>query len=145
MAGYAVEIKNSEDMISFSTADAGDKPDITKVIFTMNTLDNSTRNKADSVRSELEISGTINAENRDRTKMLAKWSLDADRKTLYRDVEVVVYSSRNCTGDVLRRYQISNMFVIDYAETFDGDGDSGTFKLFIAQKEGNNKKEVFSS
>jgi len=41
--------------------------------------------------------------------------------------------------------------VIDYQELFENDGsssgneDNGVFELWIAQKEGNSKKEVFSN
>ena len=145
MAGYKLSIKNNSEVIELSTAQQNGKPDITKVTFKMNTLDDDTRNRADSVRGELKIEGIITADNRDNTKMLAKWAMDSDRKTLYREVEVVIYDGENCTGDVLRRYQMNSMFVIDYDERFGDDSDSGRFELFIAQKEGNEKKEVFSS
>lgn len=151
MAGYNLSIKNIDEVIELSTGDGDGKQVITEVSFKINTLDDNTRNRADAVRGELKISGVITPENRDITKLLAKWAIDADRKTLYRNVEIVVYDSKNCTGDVLRRYQLTNMFVIDYEENFggdasdSGDSDSGTFFLFIAQKEGNEKKEVFSS
>lgn len=145
MAGYKLLIKNNEEVIELSTAEQNGKPDITKVTFKMNTLDNTTRNRADAVRGELQIEGIITPDNRDNTKMLAKWAMDTDRKTLYREVEVIVYDGKNCTGDILRRYQMNSMFVIDYDEQFGSDSDSGDFKLFIAQKEGNEKKEVFSS
>lgn len=145
MAGYKLLVKDNSEVIELSTAEQNGKPDITKVVFKMNTLDDNTRNRADSVRGELKIEGIITPDNRDNTKMLAKWAMDADRKTLYRDVEVIVYDGINCTGDILRRYQMSSMFVIDYDEQFGSDSDSGTFELFIAQKEGNEKKEVFSS
>lgn len=145
MAGYNLSIKNNEEVIELSTEEEVGKPVITEVSFKMNTLDDHARNRADAVRGELKITGVITAENRDETKPLAKWAMDADRKTLYRSVEIVVYDGKNCTGEVLRRYQFSNMFVIDYEENFGGDSDSGTFELFIAQKEGNEKKEVFSS
>ena len=145
MAGYKLNIKNNEETITFSTEiKNGDKQDITKVSFKMNTLDDMSRNRSDAVRAEVVIIGNITVENRDNTKKLAKWSMDANRKTLYRDVELVVYDSDNCSGDVLRRYEISTMFVLDYEENFES-ADSGIFTLFIAQKDGSDSKEVFSS
>ena len=148
MAGYNMTIKNSEETIEFSTKDMDDKPDITGIQFKMNTLDDLVRNKADSVRNEFVINGNITGTNRDYTKKLAKWAMDTDKKTLYREVEIVVYDSQNCSGEVLRRFEASNMFVIDYEEIFsnaENDSDSGTYKLSIAQKEGNSRREVFSS
>lgn len=145
MAGYQLTIKNVEDIIELSTKEQNGKADVTSVSFKMNTIDENTRNRADSVRGEITIKGNITPENKDNTKKLAKWSMDSDKKTLYRDVEVVVYDAENCTGDVLRRYQMNTMFVIDYIEDFGNESDSGIYELFIAQREGNEKKEVFSS
>lgn len=149
MAGYQLTIKNAGETIELSTKEKEGKPEIRGIRFKMNTLDDNTKNRSDSVRGEMLIIGNITPENKEKTKRLAKWSLDSDKKTLYRDVVLVVYDAENCTGDVLRRYEINTMFVIDYEETFgeisDKSSDSGTFRLFIAQREGNGKKEVFSS
>lgn len=145
MAGYQLTIKNSEETIELSTKEAEGMPEIKSLIFKMNTLDDKTKNRADCVRGELTIIGNITPESRDKTKSLAKWSMDANKKTLYRNVEIVVYEGENCTGDVLRRYQIDTMFVVDYIEEFGAASDVGQYTLFIAQREGNGKKEVFSS
>ena len=64
---------------------------------------------------------------------------------------MIVYNSKNCSGDVLRRYQIANMFVIDYEEfnVIEKDGKENeealNFRLFIAQKEGDKDIKVFSN
>lgn len=144
-AGYELSIKNNTETIEMSTKEKEDVADIKEIRFKMNTLDDYTTNRADSVRAELRIEGTITTENRDNTKKLAKWAMDDDRKTMYRDVELVAYEGENCSGDVLRRYKIDQMFVIDYEEEIGDKSDYGTFKLFIAQKDGSAKKDVFSS
>lgn len=151
MTGYEITITNSEGTIEFSTANEDNAVSIESVEFRMNTINDNTRNRADAVRAEFEIKGTVDNNNRDNTLKLLKWSIDKDQKTLYRDVEVIVYNSKNCSGDVLRRYQIANMFVIDYEEfnVIEKDGKENeealNFRLFIAQKEGNKDIKVFSN
>lgn len=146
MAGYQVSISNSEGVIEFSSEKEDNAVTIRTVDFRMNTINDNTRNRADAVRAEFEIRGEINKSNRDNTLKLLKWSVDNNQKTLYRDVEVVVYNSENLTGDVLRRYQIANMFVIDYEETNCADNaELLNFRLFIAQKEGDKDIKIFSN
>ena len=145
MAGYQLTITNAEEMIELSTSEEKGLAEIEKLKFKMNTLDDSTKNRSDSIRGELIIIGNITPENKDKTKRLAKWAMDTNKKTLYRDVEIIVYDGENCTGDILRRYQMNTMFVIDYEEDFGKESDNGKYTLFIAQREGNEKKEVFSS
>lgn len=145
MAGYQLVVSGS-DKIELSTEakkkEGQGLAEIERAEFKMNTIDDNTRNHADSVRAEIKICGPITADNRELTNKLAKWAMDSDKSTLYRDVTLTVYEGENCTGKVLRRYEIQSMFVIDYTESFKND-DSGTYELFIAQKEGKYKQEVF--
>ncbi|MEY8516988.1 hypothetical protein AALC25_08675 [Lachnospiraceae bacterium 29-84] len=144
-AGYKLTIKNQQgEVIALSTEEEHGHPDITNVSFKMNTIDDNTRNRADSVRCEIVIEGMITKENKELTKQLANWAKNSADKAIYRDVELVVHERRNCTGEVLRRYEINTMFVIDYEEVFGKESDSGVYTLFLAQREGNGKKDVFS-
>lgn len=151
MPGYEITISNNDGTIEFSTKEEGNAVSIESVEFRMNTINDNTRNRADAVRAEFEIKGIVDNNNSENTLKLLKWSIDQDQKTLYRDVEVVVYNSGNCSGDVLRRYQISNMFVIDYEEYHITEKDSNknqetlNFRLFIAQKEGDKDIKVYSN
>ena len=146
MAGYSLKIKNNADVIEISTKDLIDKEPITNVTFKMNTLDDLSRNRADAVRAELVIEGNISEGYKEEIRKLAKWCLDSNKTTQYRNVELIVNDGQDMSGKVLRRYTIDQMFVIDYEEEFEkGDSESGTYKLFIAQKQGNYKKEVFCS
>lgn len=157
MAGFVLTIKNAEETIELSSKATEGKDDasILDIDFRMNTLKDDTRNRADGVRCELVITGLISEDIKDETKRLAKWSMDSDKNTLYRDVALVVYEKDNLTGNVLRRYEFNSMFVIDYEESFGSkiqqkelkgiSDEKGVYTLFLAQKEGNNKKEVFSS
>ena len=146
MAGYSLTIKNNADIIEISTKNLIDKEPITNVTFKMNTLDDLSRNRADAVRAELVIEGNISEGYKEEIRKLAKWSLDSNKTTQYRNVELIVNDGQDMSGKVLRRYTIDQMFVIDYEEEFEeGDSESGTYKLFIAQKQGSYKKEVFCS
>ena len=147
MAGYQLKISNGGETIELSTKEQQGMADITNLRFKVNTIDRMTRNRSDNVRTEIILEGVVTKENREKTKGLTKWALDADRATLYRDVTLVVYEAENCTGDVLRRYQINTMFVIDYDEYFESgsNADKGIFTMLIAQRDGNNKKDVFAS
>jgi len=156
MKGYKLSIKNSAgDEISLSTAvEKGQanelgSPDITEARFKMNTLDNSVVARASSVRAELMISGNITENNKEKILKLALWATDDNPKTIYRSVELIVYSDQYCQGEVLRTYNISNMFVVDYTEEFTNidsghvkDADLGAFKLFIVQRDGNTQKKI---
>lgn len=144
MAGYQISITNSEGVIEFSTKQENNAATITEVNFRMNTLDNNACDHANAVRAEFEIKGSIDENNKSNTLKLLKWSIDNDQKTLYRDVEVVVYNNPNLTGEVLRRYQVKQMFVIDYEET-SSDGNRGYFKLFIAQKADNKEIKIYDT
>ena len=147
MAGYQVSITNSEGSIEFSSSEEGSENSavtITEVNFRMNTIDDNVQNHSDAVRAEFEIKGKINDKNKSNTLKLLKWSIDNDQKTLFRDVEVVVYVSENATGAILRRYQVKQMFVIDYEES-NGDKAEGLFRLFIAQKKGNREIKIYDT
>ncbi len=154
MHGYTLTIENENvEPIKFTMEDSEREADksITDVQFKINTLDDNSKSKSDSIRYELVIKGNINSANKDQTKMLANWAIDANEKSMYRTVEVVINTQSNFSGETLRRYQATGMFVVDYVEKFndkDDDGndtESGEFELFIAQKVGSKQKDVFST
>lgn len=154
MHGYTLTIENENvEPIKFTVEDSEREADksITDVKFKINTLDDNSKSKSDSIRYELVIKGNINSANKDQTKMLANWAIDANEKSMYRTVEVVINTQSNFSGETLRRYQATGMFVVDYVEKFNdindasNDTDSGEFELFIAQKVGSKQKDVFST
>ncbi len=154
MHGYTLTIENENvEPIKFTVEDSEREADksITDVQFKMNTLDDNSKSKSDSIRYELVIKGNINSANKDQTKMLANWAIDANEKSMYRTVEVVINTQSNFSGETLRRYQATGMFVVDYVEKFNDindagkDTESGKFELFIAQKVGSKQKDVFST
>ncbi len=154
MHGYTLTIENENvEPIKFTVEDSEREADksITDVKFKINTLDDNSKSKSDSIRYELVIKGNINSANKDQTKMLANWAIDANEKSMYRTVEVVINTQSNFSGETLRRYQATGMFVVDYVEKFNdkndagNDTESGEFELFIAQKVGSKQKDVFST
>ncbi len=154
MHGYTLTIENENvEPIKFTVEDSEREADksITDVQFKINTLDDNSKSKSDSIRYELVIKGNINSANKDQTKMLANWAIDANEKSMYRTVEVVINTQSNFSGETLRRYQATGMFVVDYVEKFNDindagkDTESGKFELFIAQKVGSKQKDVFST
>ena len=146
MASYKLTIKSKTETIELNSEREG-KPEISSVEFKMNTLDDNTRNRDEAVRAEFRIKGMITKENGEVTNQLAKWAMDHDAGTLYRNVELLVDSGTDFSGKTLRRYKFDEMFVIDYTESFglsEANSDSGTYELFIAQKENTKgKQEVF--
>lgn len=151
MNGYELTITNGEEKIFLFTGGATGSPSITDVRFKMSTLNENLMNRASGVRAELIIQGTITEQTRGETLKLAKWAIDNNMNTLYRAVQLIVYPDEERSGDVLRTYRISNMFVINYDELFSSEpekngnpADAGKFVLFIAQKEGQERPQVFS-
>ena len=154
MLGYKVNIKNESTEIELNNILENDKSSVIAVTFSMNSInDSKVRNRDDDVRCEFVIEGKITETNKDETKKLTEWSKDNNKDTMYRDVDIKVYNSNGENGKVLRTYQVMKMFVLDYEEFFgkkpednssSDTNDIGYYRLFIAQKEGNNPIQVFS-
>ncbi len=144
MAGYKVTISNDNDKIEFSSENENNEATISEVNFKMSTLDNNTSNRADAVRAEFEIKGQIFKSNKEQTLKLLKWAIDNDINSCYRDVAIEVYEDAKCSGEILRRYEISSMFVIDYDESKSENNQRIDFTLFIAQRSSDNNIKVYA-
>lgn len=149
---FDLKIESADEEIVFDkdTANAESEA-ITDVTFKMNTLNDSTLNRANAVRCELIIKGTINKGTKEETMKLTKWSMATNgENSLYRKVTVTVYTDGG-REEVLRQYTVDKMFCIDYDEIFGGNKDdgtgseTGTFTLYIAQREGSYSKDVFAN
>ena len=146
MAGYLVNIINNEGTIEISSKEENNEVTITSVDFCINTLDDKTRNNSDAKRVEIIIKGTINKGNKDNTLKLLKWAFDDDQNTLYRKVEIEVYSDAKMTGALLRRYEVNEMFVIDYKEKKSEEkNENMAFEMFLAQSDKSNELKVYSN
>lgn len=154
MVGYNIKIatEGESEVIELTNIEGEGEPSILAVTFSMNTLDNNVQNRADAVRCEMVIDGTITVGNKVNTAKLLTWSRDNNKKTKYRNIEInVINSNSKDGGDGLRTYRVENMFVIDYKESFGRtldniitDEDQGYFRIFIAQQNGNHPINTYS-
>ena len=90
----------------------------------------------------LEIKGKIlaaaNGDAEDDTRKVAQWSLvPAESSDAYRTVALEVISA----GQMVRKIDMTNAFVVDYEESYGDQAGTGTFSLKIKQKK-ENVKEV---
>ena len=149
MLGYLVSIENDEGVIEISSENEGEACTVNSVEFKMNTIDDTTRNRSDEVREELTICGNIYNENKDNTLNMLKWAIDSNNKTVYRTVDVKVYDTANMTGNVLRHYQLANMFVIDYSENKPNKDSKASealeYTMKLAQKAGKHELGVYTN
>ena len=102
-------------------------------------LDSNARTK--DVGSTLVITGRIltavDGDPLDSTRKLALWSaVPAEKADCYRTAVVEVISA----GQVVRKYEVPNAFVMEYSEEMDDETGVGTFYLHVKQKKDENDK-----
>lgn len=145
MAFFELKVNSSTaDSISFLLDDE-DTNTITDIQFFMNTLNDNTLNRSQSVRAEFIIKGSIDDKSKSEIQKLAAWAIATEKDKVYRDVNIIIRDNSDTSGETLRRYNFSEMFVIDYKEIFKSSAekdDQGSFELLIAQKEKGKVKEV---
>lgn len=79
----------------------------------------------------------LGGEGDDGTLGLSKWSVvPSEKADCYRNVAVEVVSA----GQVVRRYEVPNAFVMEYSEEMDDETGVGTFYLHVKQKKDENDK-----
>lgn len=148
--GYQLTItdsKGGEIFLSSKDNEYDGKPDIISVSYKSNTLNDDAKARANDIRAEIVVIGRITDGNKKKTCDVANWAKEKDSSLIYRKVKLVTYPT---TSDpkVLRSYEIENMFVLDYTESFDRptesfngeidkENDNGLFELYIVQKDGN--------
>lgn len=116
---------------------------ILSVEFMTDTPDDSNARSTD-LGTTLCITGKIlalldGATGEDNINM-AKWSLvPAEQANCYRNVKVEVISA----SQVVRRIELPNAFVVDYAEEYGDTEGVGTFKLLVRQKKDKTKDVKF--
>lgn len=110
------------------------KDNIITAIYKTDTPDDSNARSTD-VGAELRIVGRIitatDGDQADDTLKLATWSLvPAVKADSYRKVTLEVLAA----GQVVRKVNFPNAFVVDYTEDFGADEGVGTFNMLIRQK-----------
>ena len=144
MAYFTLKV-NSENTDNIDFKIAGEEKELTSVQFNMNTLDDSVKSRAKGIRAEFIIKGIINDKTKSEVQKLAAWAIATEEEELYRSINVLVKNGSGETAKVLRRYEFSDMFVLDYIELFPEENASdsiGKFELFIAQKVGGLTRKV---
>ena len=95
----------------------------------------------DSVTGIL-VNGKIEKANKDATLQLAKWSIQTSGTDLYRNVTVSIVDNE---GLVVRQFEFSEMFVVDYLEVFDASNDDeAKFTLKLYQRKNNPEIEIYA-
>lgn len=147
--GYELTITDSKgnkiELASRKGKNEG-REDILCASYKSNTLNDDAMARSNDVRAEVRIIGRITKENKAATCDIANWSKEDDSSLIYRTVNLVLYPSTS-DPEIIRNYEIKNMFVIDYTEGFeiptenlpDGlkqENDNGLFELYLVQKSG---------
>lgn len=151
--GYELTVtdsKGTEIKLTSMDEQHGGREDIICASYKSNTLNDDSIARSNDVRAEIKIIGRITAENKDTTCELANWSKEKDSSLIYRKVKLTTYPSPS-NPTLLRNYELENMFVLDYTESFDmptenmpenvksnisSENDNGLFELYLVQKNG---------
>ena len=111
-----------------------DKESILDVKYMSETPDDSNA-RATDLGVILEIKGKIlaaaNGDTEDDTRKVAQWSLvPSESSDAYRQASLEVISA----GQMVRKINMTNVFVVDYIEEYGSQAGTGTFSLKIKQK-----------
>lgn len=128
--GFRLSVKGQENEILL------DKESILDVKYISETPDDSNA-RATDLGVILEIRGKIlaaaNGDTEDDTRKVAQWSLvPSEASDAYRQasLEIEIISA----GQMVRKIDMTNVFVVDYIEEYGNQAGTGTFSLKIKQK-----------
>ena len=126
--GFRLNVKGQNDEILL------EKESILDVKYISETPDDSNA-RATDLGVILEIRGKIlaaaNGDVEDDTRKVAQWSLvPAEASDAYRNATLEVISA----GQMVRKIDMPNVFVVDYIEEYGNQAGTGTFTLKIKQK-----------
>ena len=126
--GFRLNVKGQNEEILL------DKESILDVRYISETPDDSNA-RATDLSVILEIKGKILAaaggDTEDDTRKVAKWSLvPLESSDAYRQASLEIISA----GQMVRKIDMTNVFVVDYIEEYGNQAGTGTFTLKIKQK-----------
>ena len=126
--GFSLSIKGEVDEIQLN------KESIVDVRYISETPDDSNA-RATDLGVILEIKGKILAaasgDSEDDTRKVAQWSLvPAESKDAYREASLEIISA----GQMVRKINMPNVFVVDYIEEYGDQAGTGLFTLKIKKK-----------
>ena len=126
--GFRLTVKGQNEEILL------DNESILDVKYMSETPDDSNA-RATDLGVILEIKGKIlaaaNGDTEDDTRKVAQWSLvPSESSDAYRQASLEVISA----GQMVRKIDMTNVFVVDYIEEYGSQAGTGTFSLKIKQK-----------
>ena len=126
--GFRLNVKGQTEEILL------DKERILDVRYISETPDDSNA-RATDLSVILEIKGKILAaaggDTEDDTRKVARWSLvPSESSDAYRQASLEIISA----GQMVRKIDMTNVFVVDYIEEYGNQAGTGTFMLKIKQK-----------
>lgn len=127
--GFRLNLKGNSEEINL------EKENITSIKFISDTADNSNARSTD-INVGIDIEGKIlspigNETIDDVTRKILLWSLvSAEELNAYKNATVEVILA----GNVIRKFNMPNMFVVDYFENYEDKMGNGTFTLKLRQK-----------
>ena len=126
--GFRLNVKGQNEEILL------DKESILDVRYISETPDDSNA-RATDLSVILEIKGKILAaaggDTEDDTRKVAKWSLvPSESSDAYRQASLEIISA----GQMVRKIDMTKVFVVDYIEEYGNQAGTGTFTLKIKQK-----------
>ena len=126
--GFRLTVKGQNEEILL------DKESILDVKYMSETPDDSNA-RATDLGVILEIKGKIlaaaNGDTEDDTRKVAQWSLvPSESSDAYRQASLEAISA----GQMVRKIDMTNVFVVDYIEEYGSQAGTGTFSLKIKQK-----------
>lgn len=147
--GYEVTItdsKGGEIKLSSMETEGKGKGDIIGASFKSNTINDDSMSRSNDVRAEVKLVGRITTDNYKEICKLAVWSNETVSDLQYRKVKLVIHPTSE-DSTVIRSYEIAQMFVLDYEESFEmpveylaedssKEVDNGVFVMYLAQKSG---------
>lgn len=132
--GFRLKVTGGPEQISL------DERSIKNVVFDSDSPKDSNARATDfglSMKMWGKMLYKLGGEGDDGTLGLSKWSVvPSERADCYRNAAVDVISA----GQIVRKYEIPNAFVMEYTEEMDDETGVGTFYLHIKQKKDENSK-----
>ena len=132
--GFRLNVSGGAEQIAL------DEKSIKNVIFTSESPADSNARATDfgvSMKVWGKMLYKLGGEGSDGTIELSKWSVvQSEKADCYRDAVVEVISA----GQVVRKYEVPNAFIMEYSEEMDDETGVGTFYLHVKQKKDENDK-----
>lgn len=127
-------IKSTANDPEISIISKDNENTITNVIFKINTVDENVNDRSSNIINQIEIHGTFEKDDQrtnEKCAEILKWSISNKKDSVYRNIQIIIKSQQ----DIIREYNIENVFCEDYTEDF-SSAKQGTFTLKMAQKKG---------